>query len=759
MPKRRVIAHCMHEHELALASQLVTGGVTTEGTVVGEIEDADLEKLVARGIVVQRLDAPPPPALRRPGLRPRPAGGPTGFMGVAPAAPPPPPAAPPPAGAQVQYRVRLAGPLVGAWRARLDGVGAAVLEAVPENAVRALMPPAAVAAVSALPFVLGVAPWAAESTTETDDVLAAPPVPAGVEVHMVTFDVLLVNATQMPAVTGWLASRNVTVAAAAADKVRIHVPEDSTVASELQQRTDWVLQVEPYIRPTLHNDRARAILGVDAPAPGGGGGTGAAALPLQGAGEIVGVADTGLDQQHRDFAGRMMSVLPLGRPGDASDPHGHGTHVAGSVLGDGQESGGQLRGAAPQAQLVFQSLLDATGGLGGLPFRLQDLFEEAYGLGARIHNNSWGAATGSTYRVNCREVDEFVYTHKDMLIVISAGNEGTAADPAIGARSAQPGFVDWLSIGSPATAKNALTVGASRSDRASGGYSQLTYGAAWPQDFPLAPISAEPISQRPECISGFSSRGPCDDYRIKPDVVAPGTDILSCRSSRAPLRNFWGPWPASPKYAFMGGTSMAAPLVAGCAALVREYFRTRRNHSPSAALLKATLINGTRWLNGPDAVADYARRPNYHQGFGCVYVPDSIPDLLDPTQRLEFVDNWSDATTQLLSDQRRRWQFTLGAGGALRLCMVHTDPPGRALQNNLNLLLEVPGGGPKLFGNMQLPMSLNQPDSVNNVEVIRMDNAPAGNYLLQVTATSILRGPQDYALVVTGRLTSPLQPV
>jgi hypothetical protein len=92
------------------------------------------------------------------------------------------------------------------------------------------------------------------------------------------------------------------------------------------------------------------------------------------------------------------------------------------------------------------------------------------------------------------------------------------------------------------------------------------------------------------------------------------------------------------------------------------------------------------------------------------------------------------------------------------MCLVYTDPPGRAIQNNLNMLLQVPNTTQKMFGNMQVPMSLNQPDAVNNVEIIRIPNATAGQYLVQITATSVLRGPQDYALVVSGPLTTALQP-
>jgi iron(III) transport system substrate-binding protein len=74
------------------------------------------------------------------------------------------------------------------------------------------------------------------------------------------------------------------------------------------------------------------------------------------------------------------------------------------------------------------------------------------------------------------------------------------------------------------------------------------------------------VSGDPKAMAAFSSRGPCDDRRIKPDVVAPGTDIVSTRSATAPLSHFWGPH-QNAKYAYMGGTSMAAPLVAGFKAL------------------------------------------------------------------------------------------------------------------------------------------------------------------------------------------------
>jgi Subtilase family len=464
------------------------------------------------------------------------------------------------------------------------------------------------------------------------------------------------------------------------------------------------------------------------------------------------VADTGLHEAHPDFAGRVIEVVALGRPNNSSDPHGHGTHVAGSVLADGSASDGSFAGVAPEAKLYFQSLLDANGGLGGIPISLEDLFEPAYQAGARIHNNSWGSATASAYSVDSNDVDAYAAKRRDMLIVIAAGNEGTAAKPF----NSSPGFVDWLSIGSPGSCKNALTVGAARSSRTRGGLSGRTYGNTWPRDFPNPPIAEQLLSGDPEAMAAFSSRGPCDDRRIKPDIVAPGTDIISTRSKLAPDENFWGLVDHNGSYAYMGGTSMACPLVAGCAALVRQYFVDERTTSPSAALLKATLVNGARWLTGADSIADRVARPNFHQGFGEVSLAASIPSPAEPHLRLEFIDCWESRNLQLEeTGERRRFHLNVEGGMPLRLCLAYTDLPGRSLQNDVSLLVQDPTGK-KIPGNTGLP-SLTNSDIDNNVEVIRIDDPAPGQWLIQVFARNLLRPPQDYALVATGALSSSLR--
>lgn len=735
---RCVIAFPMHEYERDAVLQAMTGGETNGSVVVGQLDDAEIERLRDTGVLIQVMELAEP-APEQPPLARR-----FGFGGLEAATP----AGPPP----TVHRLRLNGPLLPAWRAGLEQLGVEIIEGMPGFAVKVRIPPGNVPAVNRLAFVAG--PAEPLGRIEPVSIFFAAPrdlPPLEAAVVLVRFDVLLLRPDALQPFLDWLRERQVTVKAASGVKVRISLGENSPLVAEIGNLKEWVICIEEYVPPKLYNDLARRRLGIDCD-------QGSVPFPFEGEGQIVAVADTGLDDTHPDFANRIVGMRAWGRPpADTSDPIGHGTHVAGSVLGDGSASGGKLKGTAPKARLFFQSLLNQDGPVGGLPHTLDQLFEEAYQAGARIHNNSWGTPAASQYRIASREVDDFVHRRKDMLIVICAGNEGSAADPAIGDRNVEAGYVEFKSIGAPATCKNALTVGASRSSRTQGGWAARTYGEVWPRQFPSPPIATALFSGDPEAIAAFSGRGPSTN-RIKPDVVAPGTDILSCRSSGAEdTELFWGTYPPNSYYAYLGGTSMAAPLVSGCAALVREYYVKARNHQPSAALIKATLINGAVPLRGQDAVANFPTVPNFHQGFGAVHLPSSIPSSLNPEMKLEFVDNWNDPASHLTGPSAR---FRLGvAGGRLRVCLAYTDPPGDGLQNNLNLLLQVPGQLRKRAGNEKLPLALNGPDVNNNVEVFTLEDAPPGEYLVQIAVANMQHPqPQDFALVATGRLTTPFQP-
>ena len=554
-----------------------------------------------------------------------------------------------------------------------------------------------------------------------------------------TFDILLHNADQLPAFLEFLEQEHVLIAGAKEDKIRIYLVEGSALLSKITSHK-LVKYIYEYIPPSLHNDLASQIIGINPV-------NNAASQNIYfGEGETVGIADTGIDNDHPDLATQIKKAKSWGRVGVTSDPNGHGTHVAGSVAGNGTSSNGTLKGMAPKAKIFFQSLLNDQGKI-TLPLRLQDLYEEAYAEDVRIHNNSWGSSSAAKYTVNSMEVDDFVFNHKDMLLIFSAGNDGTC----INNKNTPKGFVDFLSVGSPASAKNVLTVGASRSSRTSGGFSSLTYTKAWPNLFPYPPLyDKAKVSGDPECLAGFSSRGPCDDLRIKPDVVAPGTDIASTKSALAPLENFWATYPKNKLYAFMGGTSMSAPIVSGFAALVREYFVKTRKHLPSAALLKASIINGCSKINGVDAILKFPDLPNYNQGFGRVDFLKTIPQP-GTDFYFYFIDNYATPSEHLIkTGQGIERSLQLTSPGWIRICLVYTDIPARALQNNLNVLVDI-DSDPMLHwrGNQNAPALLNQLDAQNNVEVILIDDAAAGEYTIKVVATNLIKGPQDFALVIT----------
>ncbi|MEV6398312.1 S8 family serine peptidase [Streptomyces sp. NPDC051907] len=740
----RVIAYCMSEEDFDEAARRLRNASVTDSFVVGDVDEADIPALEAAGLTIDRLDANPRAETAAMG-RDRITG-----VGVREQETPEAEAAPLEPGVAAMWILQLGGPLLGEYRGEIEALGVTLERAVPTNAYLVNATREQADGLLALPFAVSVERYGPQLA---EPVRVRPERPGGSaelgEEETVesstggrVWDLRLTGAEVRPQVVAWLEehtdSQGLRVVADAGHRVRIELAEGSALENQIPQ-VPGVLEMVEYVPPKFFNDVALELLGVTSPAGDG-------AFPFTGRGQIVGVADTGVDIGHPDFDGRIVDAVALGRPGDSSDTNGHGTHVAGSILGDGAASDGAFHGAAPEAQLYFQSVMDESGGLGGLPLLLADLFEPAYQAGVRIHNNSWGAATASAYTVNSDDVDSYVQKRRDMLVVIAAGNEGDAAQRLHSA----PGFVDWASIGSPASCKNALTVGARRSSRTEGGLSRKSWRAF---GFPDDPIAGQKISGDPEALAAFSSRGPCDDWRVKPEVVAPGTDILSTRSADAPADHFWG-LHGNDKYAYMGGTSMATPLVAGCAALVRQYYVTERQTEPSAALLKATIINGARRLTAEDSTAEH---PHFHQGFGAVDMPATVPNPGSADLRLEFVDCWQTPDRQLGSTgERIRFVVEVEEGLPLNVCMAYTDLPGRALQNDLSVILQAPGGA-KHPGNGGLPNQLFRTDSTNNVEVVRLDSPPAGRYLIQIFARNLLKGPQDYALVVTGKLAGSLR--
>jgi subtilisin family serine protease len=753
MTTQRVIVYTLHEHELSAAHDAIPDAVAGESYVIGDADDATVDSLRAQGLIVEPADRAPAEVEDLGTVRglPQDALGELGGAG----APGPQPISP----EETQFWVtRLDTPLLGSQPNEVAGTGAGVIGRTGQFDLLVKATPQQANQLINLGFVSDVVPHDPARDVLGLAVSAARTRGLG-EAAAVTFDVRTIDEQARDDLAEWLVTQGVAVVGRGGRKVRFLMAPDSPMLADVARRAGFV--PAEYVEPVLHNDVVRGLIGVEVP--------GQQDLGYTGAGEIVAVADTGFDDAHPDLQNRLHGLVGMVvDPTITADVVGHGTHVAGTILGDGSASAGRFRGIAPGAKLYGQAIADRQGRLRRLPVDLNILLQDAYDAGARIHNDSWGAGaridsygfkTGGMYTDNSDEIDEFVYEHPDMVVVISAGNDGTASDPF----NPTPGQVGPTSIGAPASSKNAITVGASRSSRTDGGWSASTYFDHWPTRFPDLPLSAQKVSGDPQALAAFSGRGPCDDRRVKPDVVAPGTDVLSLRATGVPDGMFWGVH-AGGQYAFLGGTSMAAPVVTGCAALVREYYRTVEQRLPSAALVKATLINGTKWLRGTDAVAGFAMAPNSNQGYGMVFMPTTIPNASIPNLRLEFVDTWD--TSDGLRSSSERFVYEVGVGDSLplRVTVAHTDRPGRGQQNDIFLLVEDPAPpqpSPKHLGNEHLAGS-GLPDVDNNVEAVRIDAPKVGTYRVYVIARNILVDPgakHDFALVITGDLTSPLQRV
>ena len=677
------------------------------------------------------------------------------------------------------YLVQVRGSLRPEWQAALARV-AAVHPYAPPDTVRMVLGAAAVDAVRGLEFVTRVRRYGLPDTLTPSMVAFLGGVAEEAPDRPTAFDVTLHEAGSGDRVVALLAEFPAAkVLARGGRALRFEAPAGAAVLSAVAQLPE-VQAIAPYTPPVLQLDEAVGLIGAGVVGPATPGGP----VPAwTGAGEVVAIFDSGIDPTHPDLAPALAAPPAAYGAGSAIDAHGHGTHVAGIVAGRGVASGGTVRGVAPGAQVYSVGIRTASGVL-DIPPDLGTLLALAVAAGAKVVNLSWRAKLDPDYDIYGESVDRFARANPDVLVVVAAGNEGRAGSPLAHPPDppAHHGRHMPSTVGAPAVGKNVLTVGACRNVRP--GYA-ATWGGAPGAEFLLPPASAEPVAGPPQFPAALSSRGPTRFSSVKPDLLAPGTMVLSAKASGAgagagAIYTAFGATPAA--YGYLSGTSMATPMVAGAAAVVREYLRVARGTpAPSAALVKALLIlaavplaaaNSHSVLTGP--AVGY---PDFDQGFGVLDLRALLPHpAAPPGRRLAFADVRNDSPGALQARQppggpRRSVQsyavtVPAGAAGPLRVALVWTDPPGRGVQNRMSLRLHSPGQAP-VFGNETHPFYADPADIAagaqvldknNNVLVAGLPAAAAGTYKLTVTAESTSVPYQGYALAVLGSVASDALP-
>jgi hypothetical protein len=411
------------------------------------------------------------------------------------------------------------------------------------------------------------------------------------------------------------------------------------------------------------------------------------------------------------------------------DTQDHGSHVAGTVAGDNFTNlllHDTADGMAPGAKLVIQDggyQVDSCGDLPGIGCPVVDLnqfFEQAYTQGARIHTNSWGdnedGAVQNNYTAGSQDVDEFMWNHKDFLIFFAAGNSG-------------PGTA---TVSSPSTAKSGVSVGATLRGASANG------------------------------MASFSSCGPTDDLRIKPEVTVPGSSIISANADNNVTSN-------NCNTKSLSGTSMATPGAAGLTALIRQYYmdgwypsgaeNAIDGFTPSAALLRATLVNSAQVMTGSGTTPI----PSNCQGWGRVLLENAL-SFAPEARKLLAEDDAGFATGS--TNESRTSSFTVTSSAEpLKVTLAWTDFPSTPAANphlNNDLDLTVVGPGGTFLGNVfsaGVSTTGGAADRRNTLEQVILAAPALGAYTVTVRSFNVPNGTQPFALVATGAITINQQPL
>lgn len=397
-------------------------------------------------------------------------------------------------------------------------------------------------------------------------------------------------------------------------------------------------------------------------------------------------------------------------------------------------------GLSPFGRMSYTKILKNVGGtfdMSACGNNYAGIVLKSYQHGALISTNSWGAAIGGGYDAAAQAYDSLtrdatsgVAGNQEMLHIFAAGNAGPGA----------------TTIGSPGTAKNIVTVGATENVRDQG----------------VLDGCSESNADNADDMATFSSRGPTTDGRIKPDIVAPGTHVQGPASqdpgfNGSQVCNKYYPFPpvlTQTLYTWSSGTSHSTPAVAGAMSLIYNYYGRVLNpgQTPSPALAKALIINSPRYLKG-SGTGDTLPSPN--QGWGDV----NLGSLFDGVPRLMTDESTLFTAT---GQQYTRISTVHDPSKPVRVSLVWTDAPGSTTGNSYvnNLDLQVTINGQIYKGNVfngSLSVTGGAFDTKNNVENVFLPAGTSGNFSVKVTAANLAGDgvpgnasslDQDFALVI-----------